>query len=629
MVLVGIALIGALVVAAILMVVRYTLTRAQRQPVLLADLLPWAGVILVGNFLLGLLILYFDMPALTGPYNGWEWLAWPLLITGVAVIFLNNSTGGQMLTGMLEQGIGRGGRYVPRQAPRRPGYARNGVSGAGAGIFVIGLVLLTALVINGIIVMATTWFDPNAKALAALAHVNVQPASAPLPPTDVNHIVLVTQGVAAYLGQQVVASSGQNLGSIYHTEPSGYTLQSVNHHLYWIAPLVYNNIFANLSHQESPAYVVVDAEDPDVQPTLRTGYHLRYLPSALLNQDLMRHVYLSGYTYGNLMDPTFEVRDDWRPFFTVSLMQPTRGFTGNVLRQVLVVDAQTGGITAYAPDRAPTWIDRVIPADIVTQYLTWWGKYLTAPWFNPSGSGQQIPANSTPQLVYNNADVPVWLDPMTSSSGSDSSSTGVVLYETHDNHGKFYPLSGLGVTSNVESTFRGNPHNLRGYDVGAVQLYQIFGVPTWVAVFVQQNNSGEQYQAVGMVDARHLIGSNVVMAPTKAEALAAYAQSLGESSVTGGPTSSGLQVSVKGKITRISAAVENNSSVYYILISGQTRIFQAALSLSAELPLMREGDTVEGTYIDTGHSVVTLTSINDLDIQLTTPVATATAAPTP
>jgi hypothetical protein len=62
--------------------------------------------------------------------------------------------------------------------------------------------------------------------------------------------------------------------------------------------------------------------------------------------------------------------------------------------------------------------------------------------------------------------------------------------------------------------------------------------------------------------------------------------------------------------------------VYYLLIGGQTRIFKAGLSLNAELPLVREGDTVQLKYIDTGQAVVTLTDFTDLDIQLATPAAT-------
>lgn len=629
MVIVLLALIGAVVVAAVLGLTRYALTQAQGHPLAMDEMARWVGGIFVGNFVLDLLILYFAMPALTGPYNGWQWLLWPLFLTGLWVLFTSGWAGSRIFADLVAQNVGGGGyRGAPRRRPHvvdPGGRATAGLGRGPAGLFAIGLVLVTAIVVNGIVVVATTWFDGNAKALAAIPHVTMEGPSATLPPTDVNHIVLVTQGVAAYLGQQVLASGGANLGSIYHTDASSYTLQSVKHHLYWIAPLVYNNVFANLTHGSSPGYVVVDAENPDVQAQLKATYQLHFLPGALLNQDLLRHVYLSGYTYGNLADPTLEVDDQWNPYFTISLMQPTRGFTGNVLHSVLLVDPQTGHIREYKPNEVPVWVDRVIPADTVTEYLTWWGKYFNAPWFNPAGSGQQLPSTNTPELVYNSVDKPVWLMPMTSSSGADNSSTGVVLYDTHDTSGKFYPLTGLGVGGNVQTTFEGNPKNLRGYQVGAVQLYQVYGVPTWVAIFVQPNGSGESYQAIGMVDARHLIGANVVMEATKSEALAAYAESLSTASAPGsGPSSSGQPATVRGTVTRISAATENGTTVYYILIQGQSRIFKANLSLSAELPLVREGDTVQGAYTDTGQSVVTMTTFDDQSIKLATPATGST-----
>jgi hypothetical protein len=203
-----------------------------------------------------------------------------------------------------------------------------------------------------------------------------------------------------------------------------------------------------------------------------------------------------------------------------------------------------------------------------------------------------------------------------------------VLFSTHGNGGQYYPLAGLGVTSNVETTFQGNPHNLRGYSVDAVQLYQIYGVPTWVAIFVTTNTYGDQYQAIGLVDARHLNGANVVMAASKSDALAAYAQQLAGTSGPGqGPSSSGQVVQTQGKVQRVSAADQNGSTVYYILLQGQSRIFQASLSLSAELPLVREGDSVSLSYVNTDQAVVTVTAFDDQAITVAAPTSTPAAAP--
>src|SRR5260370_37533143 len=323
MIIVALSLLGASSVTGIGVALVY-LTARGKAP-LLPVLARWAAGLWIFNFLLDLAILCCAMPARTGPYGGGQWLLWPLLLTGVLALFggsfihvcsaldaFNDQVNGGGSVFCLGPGVRRGRR--PSIVEERPEASAPANSSTG-GILALVLVLIVAAGVNGVIVVATTWFDSNVKALAAIPNVVTQPASSKLPDTDVNHIVLVTSGVAAYLGQQVLASSGQNLGSQYHTDQSEYTLQSVAGHLYWIAPLIYNNVWANLGNWQSPGFVAVDAEDPNVTPVLHTTtLHMRYLPHALFIQDLLLHVYLSGYTNGDLLDPTLEVDDNWTPY---------------------------------------------------------------------------------------------------------------------------------------------------------------------------------------------------------------------------------------------------------------------------------------------------------------------------
>src|SRR5260221_3975321 len=164
-------------------------------------------------------------------------------------------------------------------------------------------------------------------------------------------------------------------------------------------------------------------------------------------------------------------------------MDPTDVYAGEALSEVLVVDPHFGNIVKYQHKNVPTWVDRVMPSDTVNQYLSWWGQYHAAPWFNPSGAGQQSPP-SDPQLLYNNVDQPVWLVPMTSSSSNDQSSTCVFLFDTHQHEAHFYPdAAGLGIGTNVQNTFQSTRANILRYNVDSFQLYEICGQPTWVAIY--------------------------------------------------------------------------------------------------------------------------------------------------
>src|SRR6266436_6577899 len=522
-----IALIGTLIVMFILVIGR--LGFGRREAFNATRFFRWFAWYFVINFGLSLLILYFGQPALTGPFGGWQWVFTPLVISSLANLFAfaRPAIGVLEEASAISQGRPRSTHSTPTQLPVK---ASRGAIAAGVfGLVVVGVL---GFVVSGLIIVFSTWFDSNAKALAAIPHVKIE-SSPVLPPTDPNHIVLVSQSVASYKGQQILGSNGQNLGSTYSIDPNSYVLQSINHHLYYVGPLMYNNIFANLASPTTPGFVVVDAENPQAIPKLYTnqvqpGSSIAYLPGALLNQDLLRHVYLSGYTYGRLVDPTLELDDQFHPYWTISLMQPTRGYTSDVLSEVLIVDAHTGDITDYKPQNVPSWVDRVMPAATVSQYLTWWGQYHAAPWFNPSGAGQQSPA-SDPQLLYNNVDQPVWLVPMTSSSSNDQSSTGVFLFDTHKNEARFYPdAAGLGIGSNVQNTFQSTRANILRYNVDSFQLYEICGQPTWVAIY----SSGSIYPHEGMIAARNLNGGNVQFETTLSSALADYKQWLAQNNIS-------------------------------------------------------------------------------------------------
>jgi hypothetical protein len=602
------ALIGTLIVMAVLTL--GVLWFGRREALDKRRFLGWFLRYSIFNYLFCLFILYFSQPALTGPFWGWQWVLWPLLVSSLGNLF---ALPGVALA-LLESRVS--------SSRRRTISVNSSRSKVAAGIFGLTFVGVVGVVVTFLISIFTTWFDGNAKALAAIPHVKIEQSSQ-LPPTDASHIVLVSQSVAAYKGQQVLGSTGQNLGSAYNLDQSSYTLQSIKHHLWYVAPLSYNNVFVNLTNPVTPGFVMVDAENPQQSAILHTEdwAKIAYLPGALLNQDLLRHVYLSGYTYGNLVDPTVELDDNLHPYWTISLMLPSRGYTGDVLSEVLLVDAHTGEIKKYKPQNILSWVDRVMPASTVMQYLQWWGLYHSAPWFNPSGLGQQQPA-STPQLLYNTIDQPVWLVPMTSTSANDNSSTGMFLFDTHTNSAKFYPqMAGLGIGDNLTSTFRSTRANIRGYDVASVQLYQIFNTPTWVAIYVQSTSSGDIYQAVGLVDARQLNGGNVQFEADLPTALSDYQQWLiqqGNSATSGGTTNK-VQT-VTGKVLRVSSVQQGNNTIFYLQIEGQHVIFTANLQLSPKLPLVREGDTVTGTYTGTGGTVINLASFDDTSIDLgTTP----------
>lgn len=583
------ALIPAIITAVIL--VANKLLHGQSP----AKSLAVAPVHFILSYIVYATYLYVCRPALVGLMGGY----------GVLLIWVLAYTSG---AGWLSF-------YNSNHKDKNPVSAKLPILAAG------GIVLW--LVINFIVYCSVTWGTENVTRFANLAHVEVAKTTETLPPTDPNHIVMVPQDVAAFMGQQVIGNPADNLGSIYMTEPSSYTLQSIKGHLYWVAPLVYRNAWGTqlglftTQISTSPGYISVDAEDPNGEVKLHTGYKMRYMPCAIFNQDLERHIYLSGYTKGELDDVTFEVDDNWRPFFTASYLKPKFAVAGRVIDKLILVDGETGEVKALEVDKAPKWIDRVMSADLVDDYALDWGRWSdkrsSGCWPNFNSQYQMKPVDF--ELLYNSHDKPVWVVPMTSNNGSNASSTGIMIYDSHDNNAIFYPgLSGLGTGDNVKHAFENSPKNITRRQVDSVQLYQINGVPTWVAIYTQpQGDHGSSFAAIGMLEARHLNGANVVFAEDKRTALADYANALAAGDGNTQDVSRVGQCSKKitGTIARMGSQMLNQQTVYIMTIHGSPLRFTATAKTSELLPLMREGDIVNLTYLDTKEPTEAVISIDD------------------
>lgn len=581
------------------------------------------GVIVsfIFTFLISLSMLWWGTPAHTGTMGGYGWIILPI-IASCAIFFLCD---GIALSG--------GGPYSDNV----------GVSAAGIIAF---LAVLAIVMIAG----CSNWVplsQSEANKLGGSVSIIREEADA-YPDTDTNHIIQVPEENARFKASQVIAKqvsdeNGKsiNLSTSYQMGPA--EIQSVNDHLYWIFGLDFSGWRTwDRVGQISPGYIVVDAEDPEGEATVKLGYKMKYTPSAFFDSKLQRYLYTNGYAGYSVDDLSLEVDDNWQPFYTASLNKRTIKNSGEIPVGMIVVDPQTGKITRYKIAKAevnlqsgevkhfdgetPAWVDRVYSKNAAKRMMNWWGDYgdpKNAPWkwaARPQTGRFKVADN--PVLVYTKSGHPAWQMTMTSLK-KDTSIIDVVLFDTVVNEARIYRIiEGTATEPAVKKTFNSIQENVRGdYVATHLSLHKIYGQPTWVANYVlksEDSSQGEPYVGIGFVNAHDLQTSNVAFGKTKEEALAKYRQLLARNPDTSIPDEgSSTRQTVRGVVRNIAMQIQNGNTVYlFVLSENPSRVFKAAREVSNELPFIKEGDTVEVVFDDLGQVPIDITSVNDLNIPI-------------
>ncbi|MBD5634071.1 MAG: hypothetical protein IAI49_06290, partial [Candidatus Eremiobacteraeota bacterium] len=409
-----------------------------------------------------------------------------------------------------------------RRTPARPYLVALAIVGAYAGILA-----------------AAPFVD--AGGLRDLADVTV---SNSLPPNaDIAHVRVVPQEAAIFAGNKVV---GQ-LGAYYRV--GDFNVQVTNKKLVWVAPLEYQGFIQWLSRRTSPGVIVVSAENPDEQPELRERAPMRYVPSALLNENLYRHVYMR-YGTEQILETTLQLDDAGNPQYLCTLGRPTIGWTGTKVTGVAIVDPATGEMrrvdrSAFAS--LPSWVSRVYPADLALAYNEWFGEFVHGIWnYLFIKRDVHVPARDEVFGLLAGSRF-VWFVDHTSPA-SDQSMTGFTYMDTVTGGITYYTSSGGEFNSRgSEDAVASNPIVRQGKLIPTQPLlYNAFGQNTWVVPLVAETG---KYQTVALVQAKNghvVVGSSSNPSP-QTDAFAQYAAFLGG----GALSASGGDTRASGTIDRI------------------------------------------------------------------------------
>ena len=431
-------------------------------------------------------------------------------------------------------------------------------------------------------------------------------------PADNKHIGLVSEKMAVTAAQsalsQFTISDGAVAGSRYKIGKP--TKQKVDGTLWWIFPVEFKGFLKWKEDPQVPGYLRVSAENPSEQPQavqedkFGNEIHIKYLKSAPFQYKAERYLRENGYLNYILKDWTFEPDDNWRPYYTISFVNRTLGYKGEVTEGVITLDLQSGDITEYSVADAPDFIERTIPLDIIDYNAQKWGKYAQEGWFYNLLNDDKAQQPTKGWYLTYDGQAAQWFTGFTSMS-SDDALTGLMVLDSRTGNSTFYKTAG--VTEEIAyNTAAALWSNFAGYSPVELVPYNIYGVLTYVIPM----ESNDQFVGVSLISLNNV---NIkAKGETLEEALSMYRSALNGSDDIGlvPEDQKPNEVQLSGVVERIGLSTDSKLISFKLIEVG--KIFQViSSSTKPKALLLKEGDEVIITYAETTEIVV---NVIDFDI---------------
>ena len=420
---------------------------------------------------------------------------------------------------------------------------------------------------------------------------------------ELEKIPLVDQNTAQQLGDKQIGRV-QGLGSQFDINDE-YILINQKDNVYRVSPLEYQDSIKWFQNREKgiPGYVRVNVTDASDVKLIELSEGIKYAPSAFLSEDLMRHVRFKYRT--EIFDATsFEIDDEDNPFYVISVIEPEIGwFGGWDTSSVITVDAVNGDMQKYAIEEMPAWVDRAQSARIAWYQIDNWGYYVNG-WINTL-FGQKDMIQTTDGFNYVSIDGQTHIFSGLTSVGADRSIVGFALINLRTKEASYIQIGGADELSAMNSA-TGQVQHLN-YESTFPVLLNVDGFPTYFMALKDYEGLVKLYAMVSVQDYALVgVGASVE------EARLTYLNQLKEGGqIVDLPIDA---FSAEGIVLDIKEVVLDGTSVYYLMLEGQSGLFIVSSKTSVEASFTKIGDNVALSYQKRSDLVYDVQTFDNLNL---------------
>ena len=248
----------------------------------------------------------------------------------------------------------------------------------------------------------------HAKAYAQ--RIKVQDVSfTEIPEVDFTKTPIIDRDSSLRLGDKVMGNATEWVSQFDVSEE--YTQISYKDSVYRVTPLTYNGVIKYIKNMKEgiPAYITVDSTTGKTELVKLKDLGLdgmKYVPSAYLNKNLMRHLRFS-YPFEIFGSPSFEIDEKGHPWYICTTYTYAGVGTKKKVTGAVFLDPISGDTTKYAVKDIPSWADRIYPESLLIEELDDNGSLTGGYWNSKFGQNGVTVTSQGYNYLEKNGDI--WL----------------------------------------------------------------------------------------------------------------------------------------------------------------------------------------------------------------------------